>query len=322
MWDTNGEVKVGGLSSRQAKQSDLHLDWIMFHRICKMFHDAKKKQDEYFNELTEPFKEKVENEVLGPKAVRLKLPKGSVADMDNPDQVDHQDDSAEVDGTEKGNDVMMADQTTQEPNGNDVATADKTTQEPNGTSNGTIEDQPMINQPTKHQHIIVCDGEESKELELLLQEIMKVPDDLKDIQPRPDQQWNVDEIGIDPNGKWHCIVCTYKWCPTEKVWKTQTGERAPFWCTILFFTHADGQCFIAPTIVHQAAKFTADLLYGIPDNWVIHATPSGYMDHHGWYKMIDNFTKLSRASKGNPQFLFFDGHDSHWDADALDLMVQ
>ena len=24
----------------------------------------------------------------------------------------------------------------------------------------------------------------------------------------------------------------------------------------------------------------------------------------------------------NPQFLFFDGHDSHWDADALDMIVE
>jgi hypothetical protein len=55
-------------------------------------------------------------------------------------------------------------------------------------------------------------------------------------------------------------------------------------------------------------------------NWVSHATPSGYMDRDGWYKTIDNFSKLSGASLGNPQFLFFDGHDSHWDADSLDLM--
>ena len=33
------------------------------------------------------------------------------------------------------------------------------------------------------------------------------------------------------------------------------------------------------------------------------------------------FTKLSGASKGNIQILFYDGHDSHWDADALDIMA-
>ena len=42
--------------------------------------------------------------------------------------------------------------------------------------------------------------------------------------PRCDQIWNCDEVGINPNGKWHKIVCTYKWCKTTKVWRTQDGE--------------------------------------------------------------------------------------------------
>jgi len=46
------------------------------------------------------------------------------------------------------------------------------------------------------------------------------------------------------------------------------------------------------------------------------------MDRDSWLKIIDNFTKLSGASAMNPQFLFFDGHNSHWDADALDMMVE
>jgi hypothetical protein len=90
---------------------------------------------------------------------------------------------------------------------------------------------------------------------------------------------------------------------------------------VLFFSHGDRQCFIAPTIVHQAADLTGDLLIGLPGNWVSHAPPSGYMDLDGWYKTISNFSKLSGASPGNPQFLFFDGHDSHWDADSLDLIA-
>ena len=38
-----------------------------------------------------------------------------------------------------------------------------------------------------------------------------IPEDFKSIQPRADQVWNCDEIGIDPNGKWQRIVCTYQW---------------------------------------------------------------------------------------------------------------
>jgi hypothetical protein len=149
---------------------------------------------------------------------------------------------------------------------------------------------------------------------------MKAPSDLEEIQRRANQCWNCDEIGIDPNGKLHKIVCPYKWCPCQKIWNTQTGERAPFWCTVLFFTRADGQCFIVLTIVHQGSEPTADMFWGIPGNWVTHVTPSGYMDRDGWYKTIDNFSKMSDASPANPQYLFFDGHDSHWDVDALDMM--
>ena len=155
-----------------------------------------------------------------------------------------------------------------------------------------------------------------------IDELLVVPKDLDVIQPRADQVWNVDEIGIDPNGKWTRIVCTYKWCNIAKVWKTQEGEHAPFWVTLCFFTRADGQVFIPPTIVHKSVEWTKDLSLNIPDNWVVHSTPSGYMDRDGWLKTTENFSSLAGASAGNPQFPFFDGHDSHWDSDSLDLYTK
>ena len=44
------------------------------------------------------------------------------------------------------------------------------------------------------------------------------------------------------------------------------------------------------------------------------------MDRDGWFKTVNKFTEYVHVSKGEPVFLFFDGHDSHWDADALDLL--
>jgi hypothetical protein len=38
--------------------------------------------------------------------------------------------------------------------------------------------------------------------------------------------------------------------------------------------------------------------------------------------MVTNFVNLSGASEGNPQHLFFEGHDLHWDSDALEHMVE
>ena len=43
-----------------------------------------------------------------------------------------------------------------------------------------------------------------------VEQLMTVPMDLDEIQPRSSQVWNCNEIGLDPNGKWSKIVCTYK----------------------------------------------------------------------------------------------------------------
>ena len=40
------------------------------------------------------------------------------------------------------------------------------------------------------------------------------------------------------------MVCTYNLFMGDRLWRTQTGERAPFWCTALIFTCTGGQYFI------------------------------------------------------------------------------
>ena len=107
---------------------------------------------------------------------------------------------------------------------------------------------------------------------------------------------------------------------SEKIWKCRYGEHAPFWVAVLFFSRADGQCFIPPCIVHKGIEYSCDLHYGVPDEWLVHHTPSGYMDRDGWFKVIHIFSKLAGAHAGKKN-LFYNGHDSHWDTDALDLMA-
>ena len=46
-----------------------------------------------------------------------------------------------------------------------------------------------------------------------------VPPNLHQIQPRAIQVWNCDEIGFDPNGKWHKVVCTYNFFGGEIIRK-------------------------------------------------------------------------------------------------------
>ena len=83
---------------------------------------------------------------------------------------------------------------------------------------------------------------------------MIIPSDLSDIQPRATQVWNCGEVGFDPNIRWNEVVCTHKFFQGERMWKVQTGERSPLWCTLPVFTRAYGQCFMSPIIVHQAKE--------------------------------------------------------------------
>ena len=54
-----------------------------------------------------------------------------------------------------------------------------------------------------------------------------VPKYLKEIQPRPSQVGNCDEIGFDPNESWLIVVCNYKFFTGKCIWKSQTVERPP-----------------------------------------------------------------------------------------------
>ena len=65
---------------------------------------------------------------------------------------------------------------------------------------------------------------------------MNIPSDLNDIQPRSTQVWNCDEIGFDPYGRRNKVVFTCKFFQGKLMLKVKTGERAPFWCTLLVFT--------------------------------------------------------------------------------------
>ena len=44
------------------------------------------------------------------------------------------------------------------------------------------------------------------------------------------------------------------------------------------------------------------------------------MGRDGWYKSICLFIQRSGDHSSNTQILFFDGYDSHWNANTMDLM--
>ena len=97
------------------------------------------------------------------------------------------------------------------------------------------------------------------------------------------------------------------------MWKVQTGERAPFWCTSLVFTQSGGQFFMPPVIVHQAKEYSQYLHHNIPLDWTVHHKPYGYMDRDRWLKAMTQLYNIWSASPFNNQIIFFYGHNSHCD---------
>ena len=146
---------------------------------------------------------------------------------------------------------------------------------------------------------------------------MIIPSDLNDIQPRATRLCNCDEVGFGPNRIWSKVICTYKFFEGEWMWKVQTEEWSPFWCTVLVFNQADGKCFMPPIIVHQSKEYSQYIHYNAPLYSIVHHTQSVYMDRDGWLKYITQFSNIYGASPVNNQILFFGGHDSHFDDGSL-----
>ena len=141
---------------------------------------------------------------------------------------------------------------------------------------------------------------------------MNIPYDLGDIQPRATQVRNCDEIGFDSNVRWNQVICTYRLFQGERITKVHNWERAPFWCTLLVFTKADGQCLRTPIILNQSKEYSQYIHLNIPLDWIFRHTQSGYMDREGWLKTMTKFSNICSAPPINNQILFY-GHGSHFE---------
>ena len=50
---------------------------------------------------------------------------------------------------------------------------------------------------------------------------MYIPSDINDIKPRATQVWNCSEIGLDRNGRWNKVICTYNLFQGEQMWNVE-----------------------------------------------------------------------------------------------------
>ena len=299
-----GMIKVGGLSHKRARQSDPRLQWIMVHRIVKMYREATHNVIAHRNHA-------IGTVTVTPSPAKQpsKLP-GDALVLSGPS---HTASACSCYGCKSLSTSSNAGGAATSI-GSGIRTTNNSS--PIKIPKPPPDIVPSAEKPRSNPPVQSDVPAEAPDLSELKGKFYSIPEDFNQIQPRADQVWNCDEIGFDPNGKWDKIVCTHKWCTSEKLWKTRTGERAPFWVSILTFVRADGQCHVPPAICHQGAKLTGAQASYL-DGWTVHATESGYFDRDGFFKAVTIFKQYSGASATNPQFLFLDGHDSHWDPDAL-----
>ena len=143
--------------------------------------------------------------------------------------------------------------------------------------------------------------------------------------PPAQQIWNGDETGFTTNANY---PPSFTLGGSVRNFIIVPAERSKFWTTMFYWIRADGEVPVAPTVVHQGgterdlpAKFT----WGLPDDWTLHNTSSGYMDRSGFYYCVASLVRYIRKRDGHNnqhQFVFIDGHDSHFSSDAIDLAAE
>jgi hypothetical protein len=140
--------------------------------------------------------------------------------------------------------------------------------------------------------------------------------------PPPEQKWNGDEKGLSTNAK---FPPSFTLGGNNRTFTIVPGEKSNFWTTLFFWICGNGDLPVPPTVVHQGGTethFPTRFLHGLPNSWTSHNTPSGYMDKSGFYLCVLALVLYIRERDGDnlkPQFVFLDGFDGHFSADALDL---
>ena len=116
------------------------------------------------------------------------------------------------------------------------------------------------------------------------------------------------------------MVCTYKFFMINKIWRNQTGKRAPWCCTTLLFTCADVQWYISPVRVHKSAQYIKVLHYNITSYWEVHNSPLRYMDSDGWNKCMLHLFSIFFSSHLNTKVLSYDRHYKRFGYRALNIL--
>eukprot|EP00961_Rhodomonas_salina_P251970 3406261-Rhodomonas_salina.1 len=143
------------------------------------------------------------------------------------------------------------------------------------------------------------------------------------LDPKQCSIYNRDEVGFDPSCNWaHSLKFASQWDKLAHMIRTGPGEKVPFWASVLFWSRADRQFAIQPTIIHQGQPPALDVCnvmkglelledgqtpaHFLPDQWCEHQSPSAYNDPLGFSRIIEHF--LLFCCTDRPLYLFIDGH--------------
>jgi hypothetical protein len=145
--------------------------------------------------------------------------------------------------------------------------------------------------------------------------------------PRPNasQVWNWDEKGQAPKGKFPPVFSTgiISDLPIQQL---RTGEQNPFWVSIFYGENASGHNTMPPILIHQGGDkestyIPGHFIAGLPENWLVYCTPSGYQNQDGMRPWAVYFVKHTKAAKDNCQYVFTDGFYAHFDVETLQFLL-
>lgn len=102
----------------------------------------------------------------------------------------------------------------------------------------------------------------------------------------------------------------------DRAIRAVSHEKAPFWTTLAICTIADGR-MVPFTVIHEssAEKIGLDKFANLLDDFCVMVSESGYNTREDFYLWIRWFVAFMDVKRGNPFFLYIDGHDSHWAAE-------
>lgn len=139
-----------------------------------------------------------------------------------------------------------------------------------------------------------------------------------DVLIRPGSIFNADETGVQT-------------CPKSGVLLGPKGEKnfyeittgTPKECiSVLCTFSADGNA-VPPMIVYSYKRIPAVISAGVPEDWAIGRSDSGYMIHETFYEYIVNvfYPWCQRNDVQFPVIFFLDGHKSHISSELREFCI-